>query len=755
MRRFSEWYRSLSIEHKAHLITTAVLCVLACALITGSFEVLRRSFSRLETASVHEAVTRIQAALQLNLDQLARGVRDYSSWNETYDFVRTRNAQYVESNFAPTSLTNLKLDAFLIFDAAGELIVGREAKGDSSFVEPGKWWKDLAQTARDTATGEGKTIKGLFIKEGRLAYLASQPILREDNSGPPRGAIVQMKLYDEDAMRELQMLTSIPVTLHLTPSPETPGNRSTPFSTGPDFTWEPADSERIALNIRLNDLAERPVARLMGSLERNVFQEGLRALTLQIVGIGLVTLTAAALIMKLLRVLVLRRLAALDSGVRRISETEHLDLETRLEVHGGDEIARLTQQINRLLEALASAERRRKNDERERELLNAQLQQAQKMEAVGTMAGGIAHDFNNLLCSILGSAELLRHEVALNEEGAALVRRIEKAGGNAAGLIRQLLTFSRRQNSVQKPVKLGDVVQDLLNLARTCIPDTIELRCVRLTQDDWTLGDPTQLQQVVMNLATNAAHAMAGRAEGRFLVQIDNATLPDSGRPETTTLPRGRYVRIRFSDTGSGIPQEILPRIFEPFFTTKPVGSGSGLGLSVVHGIILRHHGSIGVESVLGSGTTFIVHLPCKDAPDQAGLATDRVHGALGADREAAAAKGILLVDDDSMVRDVLATGLRKRGHSVLAANGGDEALRILKDPRTRIDALITDQMMPGLTGVELGCHAQNLRPGLQMLLISGYADVIDTEALREKGFSGLFSKPVSIDQIETFIRTG
>ncbi|HYD84379.1 MAG TPA: ATP-binding protein, partial [Opitutus sp.] len=325
---------------------------------------------------------------------------------------------------------------------------------------------------------------------------------------------------------------------------------------------------------------------------------------------AVVIVAAALLIGRLLRSMVIARLESAHAAVRRIGDTS--DLSVRLPAEGSDELSGLSAGINRMLEALARGEAQRVAAEQERERLRAQLQHVQKMEAIGTLAGGLAHDFNNLLTSIQGSSTLIRLEgqpSAINERH---LRRIEQATSNAVALVRQMMAFGRRNPTVFAHHHLGKIVQDALQLLRSSIPRTIEFEVIGDEADDVVHGDAGQLQQVLVNLGTNASQAMAG-GRGRFTIAIARVRLPDPARAETANLS-GEYLRLSVSDTGCGIEPENLQRVFEPFYTTKPVGSGTGLGLAVVHGIISHHHGTIAVESEVGRGTTFVVHLPKADS---------------------------------------------------------------------------------------------------------------------------------------------
>jgi CheY-like chemotaxis protein len=245
-----------------------------------------------------------------------------------------------------------------------------------------------------------------------------------------------------------------------------------------------------------------------------------------------------------------------------------------------------------------------------------------------------------------------------------------------------------------------------------------------------------------MNLATNASHAMANQSMGCIDVTILEAILPSpEDHPETILLPPGQYLRLDFSDNGHGIPKEIITKVFDPFFTTKPVGSGTGLGLAVTQGFVARHQGSLGLQSEVGKGTTFIIHLPKCHAPAGASRFMD------GHDLR------ILLVDDDTYGRETIAAGLRRTGHTVTEASNGSYALKLLEERPDAFDAVVTDQIMPGMTGMELCGQIQQHAPGIPAFLISGYMGPIDQPSLEEKGIVRLFMKPIAVYELDRALR--
>jgi signal transduction histidine kinase/ActR/RegA family two-component response regulator len=446
--------------------------------------------------------------------------------------------------------------------------------------------------------------------------------------------------------------------------------------------------------------------------------------------------------------MVIARLEALHGVVRQVGATS--DLSTRVPLTGSDELTELASGINRMFDALAGSEAKRVAAEAEQERLNRQLQQAQKMEAIGTLTGGLAHDFNNLLTSIQGSAALIRLTSTPNEDLDRHLKRIEQASAHGAGLVRQMMAFGRRTPTIFTTVRLSDIIREALQLLRASVPRGVQIDFYSEVEDDWVYADVGQLQQLMINLGTNSAHAMAG-GHGQLSVRVRLARLPDPKCAETAAAPAGDYLRIEIADTGCGIAPENLSRIFEPFFTTKPVGSGTGLGLAVVHGIVMQHHGTIGVTSRLGQGTTFVLHFPRSESRETS--PRSMVERVTTEARPTDKPLRVMLVDDDAMVRETLVAGLKRLGYDVLPVSSGPEALNALEQAAGQIDLMVTDQMMPGMTGVELGQRVSSQRPDLPMVLITGYASALSEEKVKAMGFRAMLMKPVTLDLLDRTLR--
>ncbi|MBK9991498.1 MAG: response regulator [Verrucomicrobia bacterium] len=386
----------------------------------------------------------------------------------------------------------------------------------------------------------------------------------------------------------------------------------------------------------------------------------------------------------------------------------------------------------------------RREAEAERERLQGQLTQAQKMESVGRLAGGVAHDFNNMLQAIMGYASLALTDEPGSDSYRENLEEIQKAAQRSAELTHQLLAFARKQTVSPKVLDLNDTVASMLKMLQRLIGENIQL--------SWEPGpslwpvwvDPVQIDQLLANLTVNARDAING--SGKIIIETQNHTLEASNDPLPPEVTVGDYVVLTVRDTGCGMDLETQKHLFEPFFTTKPVGQGTGLGLATVYGIVKQNHGFIGVQSECGRGSTFTINLPrCQiAAPDVAKAAEDMaIHGT----------ETILLVEDEKIILRLARRLLEQHGYTVLAAHLPEEALEIAAQFPGPIHLLITDVVMPGLNGRELQPRVAALKPGLRCLYISGYtADVIAKQGVLEDGVQFL-PKPFSISEFTQKVR--
>ncbi|MCF6188114.1 MAG: PAS domain S-box protein [Desulfobulbaceae bacterium] len=382
-------------------------------------------------------------------------------------------------------------------------------------------------------------------------------------------------------------------------------------------------------------------------------------------------------------------------------------------------------------------------DVTEKRILQEELRQRQKLEAIGTLAGGIAHDFNNILMAIMGYTELVQMKLGRESSVDSELEQIRTASVRAKDLVSQILTFSRKAEQAKHSIQISLVAREALQLLRSSIPSTIEIK-EQIEAEYFILADPTQIHQVIVNLCTNASLAMT---DERGILRISLQDMTVNSHRQTVimdnNLPPGNYVVLEVEDTGCGIAPEIKNKLFDPYFTTREHGQGSGMGLAVVHGIVQSHHGIITVDSGKDQGALFRLYFPAiaqsvgenrhkKNTGSQAALPTQP--------------KGnILLAEDEESIRELISDFLTEKGHSVTTCVDGEQALEELSKTATNWDLLITDQTMPKMTGMQLSAKVQQIRPGLPIILCTGYSQTVDLEISRQLGFHAIIEKPISL----------
>ncbi|MCK5194163.1 MAG: response regulator, partial [Desulfobulbaceae bacterium] len=373
-----------------------------------------------------------------------------------------------------------------------------------------------------------------------------------------------------------------------------------------------------------------------------------------------------------------------------------------------------------------------------------QLRQAQKMEALGTLSGGIAHDFNNILAAILGFTDLALLTGAKNGETRQHLEKVIQSGIRARDLVQQILTFSRRTEKERIATKVTPIVKEALKLLRATLPATIQISQHMESENDMIIADPVQIHQVLMNLCTNAKHAMQS-AGGVLDVSLTDVTLESEESAGQYQLSPGRFLMLQVSDTGDGIPLEIRDRIFDPYFTTKAKGEGTGLGLSVVHGIVKDHGGGIHLISEPGKGTSFQVFFPALEGHEKAERKTVKpvLRGS----------ETILLVDDEQFIVESYGEMLKSLGYKVIAETSSKKALEAFRAQPEKFDLVLTDYTMPEMTGVKLAEEILKIRPDIPVLLCSGFTKDITQEEAKSRGIRAMLSKPFVKEELSEVLR--
>jgi len=423
------------------------------------------------------------------------------------------------------------------------------------------------------------------------------------------------------------------------------------------------------------------------------------------------------------------------AGITADGDTVALDVSLSFEHHPDGDIVTL----------FAHDLTAKKKMEAHRTALESQLRESQKMQAIGTMAGGIAHDFNNIISAILGNVELAKQDTPSGTAVATSLEEINKAGRRARDLVRQILTFSRNEPPHRVALQLADIVFETMRLVKVTLPPKVELHIDIDPATPAVMADATQIEQVLLNLCTNAIHAI-GQAPGSIHIQLGHNLRALDDNTERRGGLRGQHIRLVVSDTGCGMDEVTLQRVFEPFFTTKPVGQGTGLGLSVVHGIMRAHHGNVQVHSTPGKGSTFTLMFPVSEAPIAtsvaSSLATDATPAVTGTGQR------IMYVDDDEALVFLVKRLLTRKGYAVTTFTAPKEAVASLSANPMQCDLLVTDFNMPGYSGVDLLRDVRVIRPNLPVALASGYVTPeIERDALAA-GARALIHKPNDVDEL-------
>jgi len=380
----------------------------------------------------------------------------------------------------------------------------------------------------------------------------------------------------------------------------------------------------------------------------------------------------------------------------------------------------------------------------ERRRMEQKLQQAQKMEAIGTLAGGIAHDFNNILAAIIGYAEMAKDDSPPESTVAEDLEKVLEGGNRAKGLVKQILAFSRQDEMEKIPLHPERVMKEAIKMLRPSLPTTIEINQDIDTATGLILADPTQIHQILMNLCTNAFHAME-ETGGKLDISLKEATLSTEDLVHELNVEAGTFVQLSISDSGPGIAPDIKKKIFEPYFTTKETGKGTGMGLAIIHGIVKKYGGFISLYSEPGEGTAFHVFLPVIEKELLTEI-EDVEPLPVGRDR-------ILFIDDEEILAEMGKSMLERLGYHVTVRNNSIEALELFQNQPDMFDLVITDQTMPGMTGADIARRMIQIRPDIPVILCTGYSTVISEENAKSMGIKEFALKPISKKNIAVLIR--
>jgi len=707
----------MTLRSKATLIVGTSFLALIGLLLAAAIVVVLGRFRLLEAEEADRNVRRALDALNDQAVNLAATAADWAHWDDSAAFVAGRNPGFPGANLVDDTFLTLRLDVVAFLGPGGRVVYQRvydraghhdspPLRGFAEMIAPGSPLVAHAEAASH--------VEGLVVLPGAILLAASQPVTDSLRRQPASGVLVFARILDRVEVKRLSGLLQLDMRLSRLDEAGLTARQIAEAAAGePQSVIVTPGADRIVSILPVRDVAGKVVAALHVQSARRAYRHGL--LSVLYLGGSLVAFSvlSAVLLFVLLSRMVLSPLSGLSRAVRGIGAGGGAD---RLAAQGRDELSEVANSINGMLDALARSETRRA-------YLEERLSHVHKLEAIGTLAGGVAHDFNNILMAITGFCEVLedgRSAAGERADGLTEIKEIHRAAMRAASLTSQLLAFSRRQRLQFQVLDLNALLSDMAGMLRRLLGEHLALELSLEPSLARIRGDFGQLQQVIMNLAVNARDAMPGG--GTLTICTSTVTIVDREESERIGLPAGAYVRCSMRDTGVGMQEEVLKRIFEPFFTTKELGSGTGLGLSVVWGIVKQCDGTICVTSTPGQGSTFEIYLPV--TVQEAAQAAEHAAAPPAACAEPGRGK-VLVVEDEPAIRTLLCRALRKAGYCVLEASDGEEALALAAEHGADgIRLLLTDVVMPRMGGAALARVLQGKHPGLKVLYMSGNAEL-------------------------------
>ena len=774
------------------------LILLALQIITSDIVVLR-GFSDLDFEHARRNVARAADELNDMLSRLSATASDWAYWDNTYHFVKNLDETYVRKNFGPEVLINLGLNFMLFFDRSGRLVFAKSIAlpgGDENALPEDILIRLQPERLAGILQQSHGSKSGLLKTSYFPALVALRPILKSDGSGPSTGTLGVGRFLDPLELRRISELTDLDFSLQDMQAAALPEDLKTkpdaPTEAKETIRVHPVDGHMIEGYTLLEDLFSDTAFLLKVRTQQRYLQHGKTTIIYYSIFLIAIGLTFTALIMFILGKSVLSPLVSLSRQVKKISTLD--DLSRRIPIKGRDEFSQLAESINAMLDHLSEralelkdtnerlnreimvrkkaeralrtshyelesrveertaelqiANERLKQEIAERELteaeqhkLQAQLQQAQKLEAIGTLAGGIAHDFNNLLMAIQGQISLILLDRDPTEPDYKSLKLIEKRIKSGADLTAQLLGYARKGKYENRPINLNNLIEENIPVFRRMRKD------IRIDTDfdehlDMVKGDRGQLELVLLNFFNNASDAMPNG--GTLTLGTQMRGHEDIYSTRFRARP-GRYVQLTITDTGAGMDRDTQERIFEPFFTTKEMGRGTGLGLASVYGIVKGHDGYIDLDSKKDCGTSFRIYLPVSDMIDQEAepLWFESFSGS----------GGILIVDDEDLVLAVAAEMVKKMGYKVYTATNGREALEIFKRNESQIELVILDMIMPDISGSQTFDELMTLDPSVRVILSTGYSLEGHAAKIMERGCRGVLQKPFTFQTLSIKIK--
>lgn len=732
----------MKLQHKAWILVLTTVWAGALGAMFGARWIVDDSFSKLEQTRAETEGERARRLLNQQMQGLAATARDYARWSDAVAYVEGRNPSFMADNFTVDSnMGYLRISEVLVLDRKGDLL------GRASVDEPNAQADDHPDRLRHVEaqamsvlqeTDRDFVLQTYSAQNGQLDLVVAttirDPSLTDDVA---HGVMLMVRHFDEAELQRFSDVLLTPVRLSF----------DLHNHGGQPMKLVHADDAHDELHALLSDSHGGPVAELVVTLDRKLHIAG-RLLSWEGMGLAVFAgLLVSSLLVVLLDRLLLRRVQRLHGDLQGVIEHGPTEVHS-VRVEGRDELGDLAQGVNRLLARVRQdADAQRAAHERQ-EMLQSQLMQSQKTEALGRLTGGIAHDFNNSLAAITGWVRLAIEDLEADHPSREALDQVLKATRYADGLMRQLLAFGRQSAPKLRRLHWTSLIEETRQMVASGLTRGCELIVDYRVDDDEVDADPTQMQQVLVNLLINAADAMKG--QGRIELSLEEVRLPlEPGAevlPGIAELAPGRYLLLTVRDHGPGIASEHLDRVFDPFFTTKAKGRGTGLGLSVAQGIMARHQGAIGVRSELGQGACFMLYLPASRR--ETGVQPITAPGGL-----LGQGHRILFVDDDQLVRHAWSALLERQGWEVTRSRDGEEAWTQFSQTGKRWDVVLTDLTMPRLDGLGLAERIRATPKPPPIVLMSGNVSGEDAERLRQSGFAAVLHKPVDAAELEQVLK--
>jgi two-component system, cell cycle sensor histidine kinase and response regulator CckA len=730
----------MKLQHKAWALVVVTVGLLTLAAVGLAGRSISHSFAELEADHAALEGERARRLLDQQMQGLSATLKDYAYWSDTVEFIQGDKPDYLDENFTTDNMSSLRITRVLVLDLQGRPLGGVELsrEGELHALDAIESRRLQALAAPVLADHSGESIARTYRVENGDLYLVSAAAARINSTAgkPATGAVVMSRRFDSAELARFGDILMQPVRLSFDADLNSEG----------DLHLVVVNDHQIESHARIRDENGAGIVELVLTMDRDLRAQGQSLAWAAGGAVAVAGLILGAALLLLLDRLLLRRLQRLHGDLLLVSRNG-VQPGAQVRVDGRDELTALGDGVNQLLQRVQQDVEEQQAANARQESLQQQLWQSQKVEALGRFTGGIAHDFNNSLAAITGWMRLADEDLDPAHPSHESLQQALKATRYADGLMRQLLAFSRQAAPRLERLSLSQLIEDTRGLVASGLTKGTALEIDPCGEACWVQADRTQMQQVLVNLLMNASDAMEGKGATKITLQVIRLpqALPPESMAELSALPPGDYVRLTVRDQGPGIAPDHLERIFDPFFTTKSVGRGTGLGLSVAHGILARHGGAIVVRSTLGNGASFNVILPLCDR-DQATVPKQT-------QSDPSSARRLLFVDDDQLVRHAWGTLLDRKGWEVTRARDGEEGWELFERSEQPWDLVLTDLSMPRLDGQGLARRIRATESPPPIVLMSGNVSVEDAGLLVQGDFAAVLHKPVDAVELERVLQ--